>query len=628
MKKKKLLYILIPITFIIILPILASLAIKNCITQYPTNINPSEKFCINGFFPLPQYYNIQSNIPSEIAVGKKITIFNNIDILAREICITPNALLAENKTYSLDISYLNIFEKNIPLTTQEYPQIQGLHTQEEIPNTHTLKYEMEYVENLLDYYVISEDSSVKCEKIENYILCDIEDLNLNPGGKYNLTLVAKYGDSTVDELGKVQATILDSVKIVKSSIRNKSLIQSTSISEITFELNKEVLNTLQVSIKDNTQNEIKNSSTINQKTISIKPKEAFKQNTKYYLTISNLTGTDGSTLAKDYILEFTIDDGPKISSTNISSSFSVSGNILLTFNQNLKTQDIKKYVKLNSKTDYSFSISKNKVTINPNSNLSGCRNHTLSVSKGIVGTNGLTSSSLYTYTISTQCKRIVSVGRSVQGRSIYATYFGYGSKKIVFFASMHGSEANTKTTLNRLIEEIDSNRSKIPTNKTVIIIPTLNPDGVANKSRFNAHGVDLNRNFDSSTWVQGTYFKTKYYPLGGGSTPFSEPESIAIRNLLSRENPYLTISYHSAAGYVIPTNTSRGLETARIYANLSGYTYTPPGTEGDFSYDITGTFEEWAQEHGYSGMVIELSSAYVDQYMQNRSAIWKMIEYY
>ncbi|MDD4382350.1 MAG: DUF2817 domain-containing protein [Candidatus Dojkabacteria bacterium] len=627
MKKKKLLYILIPISIIIILPLIAYICIRNCINKYPTTIKPTEEFCIEGFFPFPHLFQIQSDIPSSVEVGEKTTIFNNIDILARKICIKPNALLAENKTYSLDISYLNIFEKNIPLTTEEYPQIQGVHTEEEIPDNHIFKYEIEYTEELLDYYLISNNASVLCTKDGNYILCDIENLNLTPGETYNVNLVSKYGESTVEDIENVKVNVLDSVKIISSSIKNKSVIQSTSIKEILITLNKDIEDTYNITIQDSSNNNIGNNVSVNGKVISIEPTSIFKQNTQYYLKISNLTGTDGSSLRGEYILEFTIDDGPRISSTNISSSFSVSGNILLTFNQSIKTQDIKQYIKLNSKTEYSYSISGTRITINPTSNLGACRNHSLSVNKGIVGTNDLISSQSYSYTISTQCKRTTSIGTSVQGRSIYATYFGYGSKKIILFAAMHGSEANTKSTLNKLIADIDSNRSKVPTDKTIIIIPTLNPDGIANKSRFNANGVDLNRNFDSSTWVSGTYFLQNYYPTGGGAYPFSEPESIAIRNLLARENPYLTISYHSAAGYVIPTNTTRGLATARIYSNLSGYTYTPPGTEGDFSYDITGTFEEWAQEHGYSGMVIELSSAYVDQYTQNRSAIWEMIEY-
>jgi len=416
------------------------------------------------------------------------------------------------------------------------------------------------------------------------------------------------------------------VEVEQTSIKNKAVIQNISIPKITITLNKDVLQDIQVTIEDSNKNLIKSSHSLSGKNITVTPGENFKQNTRYFLKLNNLVGTDGSKQEKEYVLEFSIDDGPKIISSNITPGFLTTGNIVLTFNQNIKVQNVKNFVKINDKTEYSYSISKNKITINPTSNLSGCRNYSVAINKGLVGSTGLVSSKSSTYTLKTQCKRVVRIGTSVQGRGIYATYFGNGSKKIVFFASMHGSEANTKTTLNRLIYELENYSYRIPTSKTIIVIPTINPDGIANKKRFNAHGVDLNRNFDSSTWVSGTYFQTNYYPLGGGATPFSEPESVAIRNLVYRENPYLTISYHSAAGYVIPTNTARGIELGHIYSQLSGYRYTPPGTEGAFSYDITGTFEEWAGEHGYSGLVIELSSAYVDQFTQNRNAMWKMIE--
>ena len=93
-----------------------------------------------------------------------------------------------------------------------------------------------------------------------------------------------------------------------------------------------------------------------------------------------------------------------------------------------------------------------------------------------------------------------------------------------------------------------------------------------------------------------------------------------------RESPYLTLSYHSAAGYVIPTNSSSAISKAYSYSQLSGYTYVNPGAEGSFSYDITGTFEEWAEGRGYSALVVELSSAYYDQFLQNSRAMWKMVE--
>jgi len=180
--------------------------------------------------------------------------------------------------------------------------------------------------------------------------------------------------------------------------------------------------------------------------------------------------------------------------------------------------------------------------------------------------------------------------------------------------------------MNRWATELENNSDRIPADKTIIVIPTVNPDGIANRSRFNANGVDLNRNFDTPNWVTGTYLQTDFYPTGGGSAPFSEPESQDIRDLMYRENPYLTLTYHAAAGYVIPTNSSYAIEKAHTYSQLSGYSYVNPDAVGAFTYDITGTFEEWAEGHGFNVLVIELSSWSSDQFTLNSKAMWKMVE--
>jgi protein MpaA len=69
------------------------------------------------------------------------------------------------------------------------------------------------------------------------------------------------------------------------------------------------------------------------------------------------------------------------------------------------------------------------------------------------------------------------------------------------------------------------------------VVPSLNPDGVAAKTRGNAHGVDLNRNFPFD-----------WQPLDGleysGTHPLSEPESRTARRLILRLRPEITIWFH------------------------------------------------------------------------------------
>ena len=635
LSKRKKLAIWIGISsFIIITPILLFLLCTHLsLRQYPEQIGPSEELCLEGYFFLPNSYKVTTQIPGDIEVKNKTTIFKKYDIFAKTICIKPNTLLSEYDTYTLEMSYLEninwgIFKKKIQVTTEGYPEVKGLEFETEINYDQLLEYQIDYSADLLEYYILANDNNVPCKKENLSLLCDISHLNLEEGETYEINLVAKYREQILKKLDTQNLEILTSVKVTDSSIEEGDRLTDPSLDEILITLNKEVEEDFTIELTGNDDNKITLKQSLDGKEITINPQEDFKQDVTYTLTITDLKGLDTSHMKDEYTLTFSLDDGPTVTGTNISTGFSLSNNIVLTFDQSLNEyQNVKNYIKLNSGTDYSYSVSGRQITINPTNNLTACRTYSLNIYKGLVSNTGLVATNSRYFSIKTYCKRSTSIGTSVQGRGIYAYYFGTGSKKILFYGAMHGSEANTKYTLYSWITELENNIDDIPSDKTIIVVPALNPDGVANATRFNANGVDINRNFDTSTWVPGTYFLSTFYPDGGGEEPFSEPETRAIRNLIQNTNPYLTLSYHCAAGYVVPTNTSIGMSLGQRYSQLTGYTYTGPGADDSFTYSRTGTFGEWMENRGSNGLIVELSSPYYNEFSKNKSAMWEMVKY-
>ncbi len=163
------------------------------------------------------------------------------------------------------------------------------------------------------------------------------------------------------------------------------------------------------------------------------------------------------------------------------------------------------------------------------------------------------------------------LGRSRQGRPIEAIRTGdpESSRRVLVVGCIHGDECAGM----RVTRHLASLVRPIPFD--LWLVPNLNPDGLAARTRGNARGVDLNRDFDT----------------------FAEPETRIARRLVERISPDLTLWFHQPQGLVRAWGSSRA--TARRYARLAGEPYRslawPPGSAS-----------RWQNGLGQISFVVEL----------------------
>lgn len=126
------------------------------------------------------------------------------------------------------------------------------------------------------------------------------------------------------------------------------------------------------------------------------------------------------------------------------------------------------------------------------------------------------------------------IGHSVQGRAIECHRFGQGTDTILILASIHGSEPAGTPLAWKLIDAIQKDR-RLLTGRKILIIPVANPDGYAARTRENINEVDLNRNFPADNRINITEY---------GTHPLSEPEAIALKEVIDTYHPSRVVSIH------------------------------------------------------------------------------------
>jgi hypothetical protein len=152
------------------------------------------------------------------------------------------------------------------------------------------------------------------------------------------------------------------------------------------------------------------------------------------------------------------------------------------------------------------------------------------------------------------------IGSSLDGRTIWALRIGPRTgRPMLVNGTQHAREwiATMVTTCvaDRIVRDYDRDaRVKAFADSTVLwVVPVVNPDGYQHswssdrywrKNRRGGFGVDLNRNFSVGWGERGSSARRGAQDYRGEHA-FSEPESIALRDLAARERVALHIDFHA-----------------------------------------------------------------------------------
>ena len=178
----------------------------------------------------------------------------------------------------------------------------------------------------------------------------------------------------------------------------------------------------------------------------------------------------------------------------------------------------------------------------------------------------------------------------------------------------HGDEPQGKF----LIEEY------IKTHNTdgLLFIPCLNPDGMQLKTRTNANGVDLNRNFPTKNWGEDTSAAGEnpadYF---GGNHAGSEIETQFVIDVIEQYKPELIITLH--APYKVVNYDGPAEEIAKKISDIIKYP-----VEESIGYPTPGSFGTWAGiERNIPTITLELDEKIpVEELIQPIFEIFNLLE--
>ncbi len=209
--------------------------------------------------------------------------------------------------------------------------------------------------------------------------------------------------------------------------------------------------------------------------------------------------------------------------------------------------------------------------------------------------------------------RLYSIGQSVLGRELLVLQIGDNldtpsdEPEFRFISTMHGDEVVGTVMLLNLIEDLLEGYGADPRLTTIVdeidlhILVLMNPDGMEAGSRYNAHGVDLNRDFPDQYTDPVDTFEGR------------EPETVAVMQWTRERNFVLSMNYHggavvasypfdgSASGspvYSVAPDDDLFIDLALTYSSqnlpmYNSFTWPQGITNGSDWYVIRGSMQDW-----------------------------------
>jgi len=553
--------------------------------------------------------------------------------LMQRLIIQPQGLLKPDSTYVVRVDIKNWYgatsTTQLNVGTGPLPKVLSVSPppdKEDAPPDTEIVFETDKTFSADDYEFLAVPDFKYEVEVKDSKISVKPTKRLAQGQNYKTYLFLKLAGANMVLLRSDSFTIVPALQLAVSSPTSgaEGVVKQTTFS---FTFNKEVAKQTwpkSFSITPQTEGAF---SWQDEKTVVFTPNLPLKTNTAYSAKISSISlkGADGSRLDSDLIINFKTAGPVKVIGFSPSGSLvSPNSPMKVTFDQPVDQSSAQGKFSVSPALNGSFAWEGNILVFRPSA-LSLLTTYRIGVAAGVKSIGGEDGVEGFSATFTTTSERTRVFGYSVAGRAISATYFGVGPKKILLVATLHGSETNTGAMLSQWINYLRANQRSIGSDRTFIIVPYTNPDGRASRTRFNARGVDLNRNWGTSDWQALTYWLNNSYPSGGGPYPFSEPETAGLRDLITSEAPTAIITYHSAANLVIGDGIAQNL--GDWYTSQTGYNRSASGPEDPGSclsalgYCITGTLEEWATKRGTVTLVVEFASATSPEYERNLPAL-------